>query len=169
MCTTAGVHGNIAEPLPVSLSSFLISSICISLFSPWCNIQNKPRTVRLQGLTGSCMWSVQQTLISISFGSHMALERAVFSITVVFFLSFTATVYFGVFNRCLLIRDFLLSLCKLQVSVESNGSRLWPFNKTTVSSSFLFSSCGDTKAGFTQQMWHRFDLSSHSAPARSKS
>lgn len=85
MCTTAGVHGNIAEPLPVSLSSFLISSICISLFSPWCNIQNKPRTVRLQGLTGSCMWSVQRTLISISFGSHMALERVVFSITVVFF------------------------------------------------------------------------------------
>ena len=27
------------------------------------------------------MWSVQLTLISISFGSHMALERAAFSIT----------------------------------------------------------------------------------------
>lgn len=41
----ANVHGNAAGPLPVSLSSFLISSICIS-FSHRCHIWSSRRCMR---------------------------------------------------------------------------------------------------------------------------
>lgn len=50
MCTTLGVRENTAEPLPVSLSSFLIYSICIS-FSLRCNIQNKPAVHKPSAVT----------------------------------------------------------------------------------------------------------------------
>lgn len=84
------------------------------------------------------------------------------------FFSFTTTVYFDVLFSACSSRIFLLSLYKLQVSVQSRSSRLWPFYQMTVNSSFLHCSCGSTKAGFTQcDTWHRYVLE-RSAPAKLK-
>ena len=115
------------------------------------------------------MWSVQLTLISISFGSHMALERAAFSITLwCFFLLHSYYVLW-----CFQSVPVNLGFSTLFVQTSSvsgvKQQQFVAFLSTTVSSSFLFSSCGDTKAGFTHRMRLGIDLSSHSAPATPKS
>lgn len=102
----ANVHGNAAGPLPVSLSSFLISSICIS-FSHRCHIWSSRR----------CMWSTRSTAV---LGGRSRAERSrgkcFLPYCGVFLPTFATLVCFGV-NQCLFSEDFS-SLCTKTLSVS---------------------------------------------------
>lgn len=111
--------------LPVGLCCFDIQYLY--LFSPWCNIQNKPSTNHLQWLTERCMWSTQLTSISINTavkGQCFLSHWWVFSSSSLLLCT-----------RCLFSQDFSTLFCTK--SVKSRSRSMWPFNKKTVKIAFF--------------------------------